>query len=271
MRKENLFGSKNRTFWLLLLGLIIFFFPASAAGVGSPGYVYDGTGADEAWTNSSTTLSANWGAASGATYYQYRITYDRGKELVPWTSTGNSSTSFTRSDLSLSHGTTYYVSVKGCDRIGCGNVTTSDGIKVDLNPPSSSVDSLPGEVNTLSFTVSWSGSDGSGESGLASFDVQSSENASNWDNWQTGTTLTSATFTGQNGKAYYFRSRARDNAGNEEAWPRIADAQTTINQPTISLNPTSFSFTATEGGSNPADQTFQVGNTGGGSLSWTGS
>jgi hypothetical protein len=45
----------------------------------------------------------------------------------------------------------------------------------------------------------------------------------------------------------------------------------TINPPppTIGYNPLSFSFTATQGGSNPPNQTLSISNTGGGTLNWT--
>src|SRR5262249_59762677 len=42
-------------------------------------------------------------------------------------------------------------------------------------------------------------------------------------------------------------------------------------QPTIGVSPTSLSFTATAGGSNPANQTINVTNTGGGTLNFTAS
>lgn len=41
--------------------------------------------------------------------------------------------------------------------------------------------------------------------------------------------------------------------------------------PTISLSPASFTFSAVEGGSNPANQTLTITNTGGGTLNWTAS
>ena len=41
--------------------------------------------------------------------------------------------------------------------------------------------------------------------------------------------------------------------------------------PTIGVSPTSFNFTATAGGANPANQSLSITNTGGGSLSWTAS
>jgi len=39
--------------------------------------------------------------------------------------------------------------------------------------------------------------------------------------------------------------------------------------PTIGYSPTSFSFTANQGGSNPSNQTLSISNTGGGTLSWS--
>jgi hypothetical protein len=42
-------------------------------------------------------------------------------------------------------------------------------------------------------------------------------------------------------------------------------------QPTIGVSPASLSFTATAGGSNPANQTINITNTGGGTLNWTAS
>jgi Subtilase family/Viral BACON domain len=42
-------------------------------------------------------------------------------------------------------------------------------------------------------------------------------------------------------------------------------------QPTIGVNPSSLSFSATAGGSNPASQSLTISNTGGGTLNWTAS
>ncbi len=41
--------------------------------------------------------------------------------------------------------------------------------------------------------------------------------------------------------------------------------------PTIGVSPSSFSFTATAGGANPANQSLNISNTGGGTLNWTAS
>src|SRR5262249_19208162 len=81
---------------------------------------------------------------------------------------------------------------------------------------------------TTSFTVSWSGSDDPGGSGIASFDVYVSDNGGDFTLWQYDTTDTSALFTGQMGHTYAFYSAAFDNAGNVQLPPADAQATTTV-------------------------------------------
>lgn len=99
---------------------------------------------------------------------------------------------------------------------------------VDTVPPSSSVEPLAAEQENLSFTVHWSGGDAT--SGVADFDVEYRDGTGgNWITWQSNTTSTSAIFTGQAGHTYYFRSLARDHAGNVEDWPPgDGDTHTTL-------------------------------------------
>jgi len=94
---------------------------------------------------------------------------------------------------------------------------------VDRAAPTSAVDDLPPDVPTHTFTVSWHGSDNL--AGIADYDVQVCVGAghcedptANWSDWLTRTTATSATFDALP-QIYYFRCRARDNAGYVEAWP----------------------------------------------------
>jgi hypothetical protein len=107
-----------------------------------------------------------------------------------------------------------------------GNAPVSTG---DTTPPTSSVAPLPATETTLSFTVSWSGTDNAGGSGLANYDIYYNDNGGALKLFENHTTATSAVFTGVNGHRYAFFSRARDNAGNLEAAPATADARTTIN------------------------------------------
>ena len=85
----------------------------------------------------------------------------------------------------------------------------------DCTPPTSSVDPLPPWVETPAFTVTWAGQDA--WSGIAAYDVQVRDGyEGGWTGWLTGTTATSGTFTGIHGHTYFFRVRARDQAGNQE-------------------------------------------------------
>ena len=111
-------------------------------------------------------------------------------------------------------------------------------IEGDTQPPTSVVNPLPRTTDTASFTVSWSGYDVG--AGVWSYDVQVRDGLEGqWTTWKSWTTQTSATFEGQNGHTYYFRSRARDRAGNEEEYPSTADAFTTVSIPTPTPTATS--------------------------------
>jgi hypothetical protein len=59
---------------------------------------------------------------------------------------------------------------------------------------------------------------------------------------------------------------------NDDAWSEKVQTLLTITSPsppTIAFSPENFSFAATEGGSNPADQTLGICNSGGGTLNWS--
>lgn len=96
----------------------------------------------------------------------------------------------------------------------------------DITAPVSSVTPLE-EFSTSRFTVSWSGRDEIGGSGVASFDVFVSENGGPFTNWLTQTRVTAGVFEGRPGQRYSFYSIASDGAGNWEATPSSADASTT--------------------------------------------
>ncbi len=113
----------------------------------------------------------------------------------------------------------YHISIVGAeDSLGNPIATdTRNMFILDTVPPSSSVTDLPTYQPTLSFPVSWSGSDAT--SGIASYNVQYRDRAGSWTDWLTETTETSAIFTGESGHTYYFQSQASDNAGNVEDYP----------------------------------------------------
>ena len=87
---------------------------------------------------------------------------------------------------------------------------------------------LASTINTSSFSVSWSGSDDVGGSGIGSFDIFVSTDGGVFTPWLRRTTETSATYIGQFSHAYRFYSVARDNVGHEELAPATFDTETSV-------------------------------------------
>jgi RHS repeat-associated protein len=96
---------------------------------------------------------------------------------------------------------------------------------IDAGAPTSHVDPLSAE-SLPNFTVSWTGQDDAGGSGIAYYDIYVSDNGGPGQLWQSQTTATSAVFHGQIGHSYTFYSVATDNVGNVEPSPAQAQAQT---------------------------------------------
>jgi hypothetical protein len=99
---------------------------------------------------------------------------------------------------------------------------------MDTTPPSSTVSTLPPVTSSTSFAVSWSGSDGPGGSGVASYDVLVSTDGAPFTPLLTDTTATTITFAGTPGHTYGFISLATDSAGNQQASPGVAQATTMV-------------------------------------------
>jgi RHS repeat-associated protein len=109
---------------------------------------------------------------------------------------------------------------------------------IDAGPPTSSVNPLPAVTPTPNFTVSWSGADDAGGSGIASFDVFVSTDGGPFTPFLQGTTQTSAAFPGAFGHRYAFYSVAVDNVGHGQATPSGPQATTFVaGPPTSSVNP----------------------------------
>ncbi len=106
---------------------------------------------------------------------------------------------------------------------------------IDAGTPASSVDPLPATTTSESFTVSWSGSDDAGGSGIASYDVYRAVDGGPSELWLHNTTLTSADATGEFGHTYSFYTVATVNVGHVEAAPALADAGITV-IPSLSID-----------------------------------
>jgi len=107
----------------------------------APATVYDGlTTADITRTGSTSQLSGNWTPSSdpetGVAGYYYAIGTAAGNaNVADWTSNALSQT-ITRTGLSLTNGTTYYIGVKAVNGVGVYSAEAwSDGQYVDLNSP----------------------------------------------------------------------------------------------------------------------------------------
>jgi hypothetical protein len=108
----------------------------------------------------------------------------------------------------------------------------------DTEPPEVSVDALPAHV-PRTFTVSWSGADqGDPATGIVSYDVQYRRDGGLWLPWLEDVTDTAADFTGEGGRQYGFRARARDEAGNLEEYGDV-EASTVVDSaaPAASVDP----------------------------------
>jgi hypothetical protein len=126
-------------------------------------------------------------------------------------------------------------SLSDATRTAMATATVTATAAPDTTPPTSSVAALP-PSSPATFTVSWSGSDGTG-SGIATYDVFVSDNGSPFTMLRSGTTQTSASFTGQGGHTYGFYSVATDAAGNRQATPAAAQATTTVCGPDAAARP----------------------------------
>ncbi|MCB9189735.1 MAG: T9SS type A sorting domain-containing protein [Flavobacteriales bacterium] len=94
--------------------------------------VNDGLSSDIDIFNINTEISGNWTVStdpnSNVAYYEYAVgTTQGGTNIINWTNNGTS-TSFTATGLSLTYGTTYFVSVKTTNGAGLTSIATdSDG------------------------------------------------------------------------------------------------------------------------------------------------
>jgi hypothetical protein len=108
-------------------------------------------------------------------------------------------------------------------------------VDVDTTAPTSTMQALPA-TSPATFIVRWSGSDAT--SGVEGYDVEVRRSGTtDWVPVVTDTPALSTSFTGEQGVTYEFRVRARDVAGNVEAWPSSGEIRTQVDTvaPTATL------------------------------------
>lgn len=212
-----------------------------------PTVVRDGTTTtDIDITNSATTLSANWTAVAGVTSYEYAIgTSPSGTQLVDWTDNGNIN-SFTRNDLTLVPGTTYYVSVRSINDLGTSTVSSSDGILSDSIAPSlptglgqfqsnGSTAIIEGEIASSNTVVYKSTFSDTGGSTTIYMDIEVRQQSQSFTGTSTNSVTVNSYTSGESierqiqqsgltaGNKYKWRVRARDLAGNTSAWVNFGE------------------------------------------------
>jgi len=116
----------------------------------------------------------------------------------------------------------------------------------DTTPPSSTIGPL-NEFSPRQFTVSWSGQEELGGSGVAGFDIFVSNNNGPFTVWLPNTRVTAGVFSGVPGNRYAFYSVAVDAAGNREAPPEFPDADTSVTGNTPPVFDALANVTITEG------------------------
>jgi len=117
---------------------------------------------------------------------------------------------------------------------------------LDIDPPSSQVNSLASTQNDVDFPVQWDGTDA--ESGVRTYSVYVSKNGGTFTEWIADTTAASATFEGERGARYSFYSLATDSVGLTEPTPETADASTKVSADAIPVELTHMEATLSEEG-----------------------
>lgn len=96
---------------------------------------------------------------------------------------------------------------------------------IDTTPPECVMDTLPNQVTTEDFDISWSGTDAVGE--IDTYSIFVSDNGTDY-KFFLETSDPSATFNGIAGKTYDFLCAAKDTAGNVEVESLVSEATTTV-------------------------------------------
>jgi murein DD-endopeptidase MepM/ murein hydrolase activator NlpD len=103
------------------------------------------------------------------------------------------------------------------------------GLTLDREPPTTVMETYApyGGASFLDFWLNWSGNDAT--TGVASYDIQYRDGLGGvWTDLIVDTTDTYAHLVRENGHTYYFRSRARDWAGNAGDYPSTAQVSYTV-------------------------------------------
>jgi hypothetical protein len=188
------------------------------------------------WSNDNTVRINLSGASddeSGVRGYYYAWDASPSTLLDGSSAFADATTSSITSDP-LADGNAHYFHLRTLDYAGnlAADTEHLGPFWIDTQPPTSAASSPPFAAGSV--IVSWQGIEAA-PSGVESYDVQVREGAGGaWITWLDDVTYTQAVYAGTIGSTYFFRSIARDFAGNVEAPPDDGDTSTMI---------TAYSFT----------------------------
>jgi hypothetical protein len=229
----------NQTGWIKSDGITI----DTSAAIGNVGSISDngGTDQDRDFNDGTAVVDFTWTDLTAAEGYVIQVYETTGSVSDSYTALKNAgaqsngvNTGITGVSLTTTSGTTkfqftgadgkqYYIQVKaytGADQSATWSVSRE--ILVDITKPAAgSVSDPVSSYNYVNFT--WSAYSDAG-SGIAYFEVASSDDNTNWSTEQNVGTALEVTTSGygtetfDDGETVYLRVRAVDNAGNISAW-----------------------------------------------------
>ena len=121
---------------------------------------------------------------SGISGYEIAIgTTSGGTEVLAWTNAGDVTTYTTQSDLSLTHATTYYTTIRAKDAAGnYSSAATANGVIIDLVAPTSivTIDSTTYNTSEWGATTAISGTAADANSGLTLVEIRIQQSTDNY-------------------------------------------------------------------------------------------
>jgi hypothetical protein len=187
-----------------------------------------------AYLNSNTvTVRATPQDASGIDQVQFFVGYNSGSgwawQNLGWDLDGSDGWSrvWNAAGVADQAGVAFYAYV--WDRAGNGAGTAVWDVTLDRTPPTTAIRPLVATQDSTAFIAWWEGSDN--VSGVDHYDLQKRQDGGAWEDWHqgVGSQYVGAWFIGEMGHRYDFRMRGVDRAGNVEAYPGSAEAETYIN------------------------------------------
>lgn len=135
---------------------------------------------------------------------------------------------------------THTLTVYSVDRAGNVEEVQQHLVRIDSQPPTAYLASLPTYSSDVVLSLQWSGRDAEpvgratqgytpGSAGVVAYNVQVRRGSSSvWEPWLNETTRTDAPFTAERGKRFAFRVQAIDAAGNVSSWSPSYDGSQSV-------------------------------------------